>query len=319
MQRQRTAQDEREEIEQFVGEQPEATRETDFNERPGRLPVGPARGWRAREQRAKSCDLCEGDLWVEGKDGTQVPCECRQRRSGRRANNRMRAGGWWRGTSLSFAAPPLASVPVPVRDAVERLCTQIKNQPGDQGLWVVGGPGLGKSALCAYLAQRLYPTNDVIAERTGDLLAHLRWLGAVKGELAVEKRMQTLMEVPLLVLDDIDRPIRSHTPSSPLALQASLGSRDLIRLSGLLRDRRAELRPIVVTSRCQPYECAERSAAVTRDDLVRGLVATASGTADPFEDFPSYSQALLLGAIRELEGSCTAQILDAAQSDAMAA
>jgi hypothetical protein len=231
----------------------------------------------------------------------------------------MRAGGWWHGTSLSFAAPPLASVPVPVRNAVERLCTEVKDQPSGQGLWIVGGPTLGKSALCAYLAQRLYPTEDVIAERTGDLLAHLRWLGAVKGELAVEKRLQTLLDAPLLVLDDIDRPIRSRTPSLPLALHASFSSRDLIRLSNLLRDRCAGMRPVVVTSRCQPETCAERSAAVTGDDLVRGLIATASGTADPFEDFPSYSQALLVGAMRELEGSCTTQLLDAAQSDAVAA
>src|SRR3982751_3954651 len=76
----------------------------------GRIPVGSARGSSARDKRARSCEICEGDLWVEGKDGTHRPCGCHKDRLQRRGINQMRAGNWWRGTSLSFAAPPLSQI-----------------------------------------------------------------------------------------------------------------------------------------------------------------------------------------------------------------
>ena len=256
---------------------------------------------------------------MEDDDGHFVPCGCRSRRAARRAANRLRAGDWWLGMSLSFAAPPLSTISVPVRDAIEALCADIKQGRGSEGLWIIGGPGSGKSALCAYIAQRLYPTNDAVIERMGNLFAHLRWLGAVKGEIAVERRVKRLLETPLLVLDDIDRTLRSHPPASPLTLRESCASQDLVRLAMLLRERHAAERPTVVASRSQPAECVDRTAAVTRLDLVRGLVAIASGATSPFEDFPAYSLASLDSAVRELRQTCTTYTLDERQPLAAAA
>ncbi len=256
---------------------------------------------------------------MELDDGTPVPCECRSRRAAKRTSNRLRAGDWWHGTSLSFAAPPLAAVPSLARDAVEALCGEVRRGGTPRGLWMVGDSDTGKSALCAYIAQRLYPSNDAIAEGTGDLVAHLRWLGAVRGELAVERRMEKLVDTPLLVLDDVDRPVRSFPPAALLGLRESCASQDLVRLATLIRDRQAAMRPTVITSRAQPKDCASRLAAITTHDLMRGLLTTASGEASPFEDFPEYLHGLLDGALRDVQSACKTCELDEGQPAAAAA
>lgn len=318
-QRTRDPVDEREEIRVYADQQPEPDRPISFDHTVGRVPAGPARGWRERERKAKTCDACEGDLWVEDSNGHFVPCGCRSRRRAKRASNRLRAGGWWHGTSLSFAAPPLAVVPTSIRDAVEKLCADVKQGQRPEGLWIVGGPETGKSALCAYIAQRLYPTDGAIAEHMGDLLAHLRWLGAVKGEAGVERRTQQLLKTPLLVLDDLDRAVRSHPSLSPLTLRESCASQDLVRLAMLLRERHVAGLPTVVASRSLPADCVDRTASITRLDLVRGLIATASGASSPFEDFPSYSLAMLEASMRDLRQTGVTYSLDEGQSVAAAA
>jgi hypothetical protein len=309
---------EREEMDRHIEEgAPERPLPT-FHEEIGRFPSGPARGCRLRAKKAKSCDLCEGDLWIEN-DGIQVPCSCRERRAARRADNQLRAGNWMTGPSLSFAAPPLAYLPVVVRDEVEAVLSGVKKGSEVSGLWLQGGEGAGKSALCSYLAQRLYPTNDAVAERVGDLLAHLRWLGAVKGEAAVERRIENLVETPLLILDNLDRAIRSRPSAVPLALESSCASHDLIRLARIIRERQAAERPIVVTSRALPPDCVARISSISRKDLVRGLLATASGSSDPFEDFPTYTETLLTASFRELETNTATCSLDSGGSLAIAA
>jgi hypothetical protein len=123
----------------------------------------------------------------------------------------------------------------------------------------------------------------------------------------------------LLVLDDLDRPERSYHGQSPLALQESCTSLDLTRLATLIRDRQAAARPTMVTTRCRPADCAERTAAVTRSDLVRGLVAIAADRGSPFEDFPSYTAALFEGGVHDLRESCETHRLDRTQLIARAA
>jgi hypothetical protein len=295
---------ERAEIAALIADQPPVPGSSRSRDGVGRLPVGPARGWRGRERKAKSCEICEGDLWVEGAAGEQLPCECRDRRAANRARNRLRAGNWWRGTSLSFAAPPLAQIGPEVASEIHRLCDAIGQDQQTEGLWLIGDHQQNKSAVCAYLGQRLYPANKVAVEHLGDLLAHLRWLGAIKGEAAVEAKLQALVEVPLLVIDDLDRPVRTFPTSTALALRDSASSRDLIRLVTLLDERMSSLRPLVVTTRVEPSSCAEHTMAISRPDLVRALLASAGGTADPLEDFPSYTLALVAKVLDQLQEAC---------------
>jgi hypothetical protein len=310
---------ERSEISEIIGDHLAEVEAPRYNESLGRIPSGPARGWRARERRAQSCGVCEGDLWIETEEGEYKPCGCREDRERQRSVNRMRAGNWWRGTSLSFAAPPLSQIDRSITLEIGQLCAAVRSKRQAHGLWLTGGPERGKSAVCAYLGQRLFPGGDVAVEHLGDLLAHLRWLGAVKGEGAVEAIMERLVSVPLLVLDDLDRPHRTFPASSSLAMRESCSSRDLLRIGTLLSERLAQLRPLLVTSRVAPAECAARTAAIRPDDLVRGLLAVAGGTADPFEDFPKYTEGLLGGVFRELQGACVERRLETAPGAAAAA
>ncbi|HEV2790245.1 MAG TPA: hypothetical protein VGV69_02980, partial [Solirubrobacterales bacterium] len=55
--------EEREEIYGHIEESPSERPLPSFNEGIGRIPTGPAKGWRLRAKKAKSCDVCEGDLW----------------------------------------------------------------------------------------------------------------------------------------------------------------------------------------------------------------------------------------------------------------
>jgi ATPase family associated with various cellular activities (AAA) len=204
------------------------------------------------------------------------------------------------GFSLGMKSPALARVPPMVKGMVADLCRSLEAGEPAPSLWILGGPESGKTALCSYLAQQLAPSGEAIVERSGDLLAELRWLAASEGQLDLEGRLQELTEAPLLVIDDIDRPIRSRA-GGPLTFETSCTHHDLMTLARLLSDRQDSLRPLVLSSRSTPARAAAQVAAISRPDLVRALLATASGRSDPIEDFPEYPAGLLRGAMRTLE------------------
>jgi hypothetical protein len=131
--------------------------------------------------------------------------------------------------------------------------------------------------------------------------------------------MEKLAETPLLVLDNVDRAIRSWPRTATYSFESSCSSQDLIRLARLLQERNAGLRPTVMTSRAEPAECPARLAAITRTDLVRGLVGTAVGASDPFEDFPAYTEGVLRGAMEETRRNANIHLLDIPQELAAAA
>jgi hypothetical protein len=290
--------EEREEIRVYLSQQP-AERAVEFDERLGRVPNGPAPGWRRRQRRQATCERCEGDLWIECADGAIEPCQCRTKRFQVRAQRRLRAEGWWRGSSLSWAAPPLAQLG---GDEACRLLQGLIEKRSRRSLWIIGPPGSGKSAICAYVAQRLYPSEGAIAARLGDLAAQLRRIGAREGEAAVSSRLAELASTPLLVIDDLDRPSRSPGSGQALGFRESCMAQDIVRVARLLRERRDAQLPTLLTSRALPRDCAERCLAVRRGDLVRGLLKIAAGDGEPLEDFPLYTEALLAGPLLALAG-----------------
>lgn len=297
--RERRLSDELEEIQRHVSEsgpdEPWASSES-----VGRPPVGPARGWRQRARREEACDICHGDLWLEKDDGELIPCDCRQDRVQRRAKARLRARGWVRGFSLSLESAALVAVPAPAKAAVAHVCRSVEDETDPGSLWIVGREGAGKTALSSYMAQRLVPRGLAVVERLGDLLAELRWLVASEGRAALAGRFSELVETPLLVLDDLDRPARKHRVSS-LTFEESCTPHDLLALAQILEGRRNALLPVVLTSRSLPADCLDRVVAIRRRDLVRGLVSIASGQGDPIEDFPDYPIGLLRSAMDDLQ------------------
>lgn len=175
---------------------------------------------------------------------------------------------------------------------------------------MVGTSQSGKSSVCSYLAQQL--GERIAARRCGDMLAGFRLNVARDGESKAEEEIEKLMTVPILVIDDLDRPTMSRVPASPFTLRESCGSYDLLRLSGILRGRTAARLPTIVTSRCDPGECADRTLSIKSADLVRALLSTASGGVDPIEDFPAYVDKSIRGAVTGVLAE--ADILDLGQA-----
>jgi hypothetical protein len=79
------------------------------------------------------------------------------------------------------------------------------------------------------------------------------------------------------------------------------------------------MKPTVMTSRADPFECPMRLSAVTRTDLVQGLLGTVAGASSPFEDFPAYTEGVLKEAMTDVDQAGILFSLDAPQEFAQAA
>lgn len=318
----RDSREEREEIDRYIADYgtPGDVLPPSNADGVGRAPLGPARGWRRRQRKAESCDLCEGDLWVELPDGRITPCRCRAERKAKATRRQLRREGWLKGPSLSFSRPPLSQLPAEATHAVEELCHGVRDVSSDSpqaGLWLVGRAGSGKSSVCQFLAEQL--GTRAVVRSSGEMLADLRLSAARDGEVSAEEEAERLTAAPLLVIDDLDRPALTRTPSSPFTMRESASSYDLLRLSRILRDRGAAQIPTVVTSSCSPAACTERTLSIKSDDLVRALLSIATGGADPIEDFPNYTETNLRGALADLRGETRIVTLDRAGSVRVAA
>jgi hypothetical protein len=306
--------DEREEIEDYISDhgRPDDAVLPSFTEAPGRPPVGLARGWARRAERARSCDRCGGDLWVETPDGTVERCGCRAEKAIRRSRRRLAREHWLEGPSLNLDRPPLSYLTSDVRNAVEKhlkTARDISPLVPRPNLWIVGPTQAGKSSICSFFAQQL--GDRAIARHSGDMLAGFRLSVARDGESKAEEEIEELVTVPLLIIDDLDRPAPSREPISPFTMRSSCASYDLLRLAGILRDRTAAERPTIVTSRCAPSVCVDRTLSIARNDLVRALLSVATGGVDPIEDFPNYLEASVMGAFAGLASE--AQVVNLAQ------
>ncbi|HET7446261.1 MAG TPA: hypothetical protein VFJ57_16555 [Solirubrobacterales bacterium] len=151
------------------------------------------------------------------------------------------------------------------------------------------------------------------------MLADLRLAAAQHGESTAEEELDLLTGVPVLVLDDLDRPLLRRVPSSSLTMRESCSSYDVIRLSRILRDRSAAQLPTVVTSTCLPSVCADATLSIKSGDLIRALLSLISGGADPIEDFPGYTEATLRGAMADLATGARVLDLDQEQEFRVAA
>jgi hypothetical protein len=317
----RPREEEREEIEQHIAlyGRPADVLPVSYSDAAGRNPLGPARGWRGRQRKAESCELCEGDLWVESADGVK-PCHCRAQRKAQQQRRRLKREGWLTGPSLNFSRPPLSYLPSEVEQAIEQFswkCRDLSREAPPPDLWLVGSQGRGKSSVCGFLAHQL--GERVTVRHCGKMLADLRLAAARDGESTAEEEMERLTRVPVLVVDDLDRPLLRRIPSSSLTMRESCSSYDVIRLSRILRDRSAARLPTVVTSSCPPSACADATLSIKPSDLIRALLSLISSGADPIEDFPRYTEAALRGAMAGLVSDARVVDLDQEQRARVAA
>ena len=160
-----------------------------------------------------SCPLgvCDGSGWLIDDDDAASPCDCRQRRIERARTSGLKGSLPKRYRGVSFDRPPVSDMArqpglSATVGAVRRYCETIDEQlDAGHGLWLMGGPGTGKTTLAMLASKAAIDAGRSVAiYSTPALLARIRQTfdaeGGEDGYLAFFDR---LVSVDLLHLDDL--------------------------------------------------------------------------------------------------------------------
>jgi DNA replication protein DnaC len=178
---------------------------------PGAAGIGVAPAGRDLEVRATcAVGVCDGSGWIVDDEEEARPCECRRRRIEKARTSGLKGSLPKRYQGVSFERPPISDMArqpglSATVGAVRRYCETIDEQlDAGHGLWLMGGPGTGKTTL-AMLASKaaMAAGRSVAIYSTPALLARIRQTfdaDAGDGYLAFFDR---LVSVDLLHLDDL--------------------------------------------------------------------------------------------------------------------
>jgi DNA replication protein DnaC len=160
-----------------------------------------------------SCPLgvCDGSGWLIDDEDTARACDCRQRRIERARTSGLKGSLPKRFRGVSFERPPVSDMArqpglSATVGAVRRYCETIDEQlDAGNGLWLMGGPGTGKTTLAMLASKAAIDAGRSVAiYSTPALLARIRQTfdaeGGEDGYLAFFDR---LVSVDLLHLDDL--------------------------------------------------------------------------------------------------------------------
>ena len=160
-----------------------------------------------------SCPLgvCDGSGWLIDDEDTARACDCRQRRIERARTSGLKGSLPKRFRGVSFDRPPVSDMArrpglSATVGAVRRYCETIDEQlDAGNGLWLMGGPGTGKTTLAMLASKAAIDAGRSVAiYSTPALLARIRQTfdaeGGEDGYLAFFDR---LVSVDLLHLDDL--------------------------------------------------------------------------------------------------------------------
>lgn len=160
-----------------------------------------------------SCPLgvCDGSGWLIDEEDSARPCDCRQRRIERARASGLKSSLPKRYRGVSFDRPPVSDMArqpglSATVGAVRRYCEAIDEQlDAGHGLWLMGGPGTGKTTLAMLASKAAIDAGRTVAiYSTPALLARIRQTfdaeGGEDGYLAFFDR---LVNVDLLHLDDL--------------------------------------------------------------------------------------------------------------------
>jgi DNA replication protein DnaC len=160
-----------------------------------------------------SCPLgvCDGSGWLIDDEDTARACDCRQRRIERARTSGLKGSLPKRFRGVSFERPPVSDMArqpglSATVGAVRRYCETIDEQlDAGNGLWLMGGPGTGKTTLAMLASKAAIDAGRSVAiYSTPALLARIRQTfdaeGGEDGYLAFFDR---LVSVDLLHIDDL--------------------------------------------------------------------------------------------------------------------
>jgi len=160
-----------------------------------------------------SCPLgvCDGSGWLIDADEMARPCDCRRRRIERARASGLRGSLPKRFRGVSFDRPPVSDMArqpglSATVGAVRRYCETIGEQlDAGHGLWLMGGPGTGKTTLTMLASKAAIDAGRTVAiYSTPALLARIRQtFDAESGEDGYLAFFDRLVSVDLLHLDDL--------------------------------------------------------------------------------------------------------------------
>jgi DNA replication protein DnaC len=221
------------------------------------------------------CPICGGtgflrrDLPVDHPEfGHAVPCECALRKLEQRRHELLHKwsdiGALSRLTFDNFVPEGHGLPPAEMsrlQGAFQRALAFAEQPEG----WLLlrGGFGTGKTHLAAAIANhRLSLGQPALFVVVPDLLDYLRASFSPSSEIAFDERFQTILEAPLLIMDDLGA--QSATPWAQEKLYQILNHRYNRRL------------PTVITTNCELDEMEPRLRSRLQDlDLVEHLVIQA--------------------------------------------
>ena len=179
---------------------------------PGAGGIGvPQQGTEIEVRASCSVGVCDGSGWIVGPDDDARPCECRKRRIEKARSSGLKGSLPKRYRGVSFERPPVSDMArqpglSATVGAVRRYCEEIDEQlDAGHGLWLMGGPGTGKTTL-AMLASKaaIDGGRSVAIYSTPALLARIRQtFDAEAGQDGYLAFFDRLVSVDLLHLDDL--------------------------------------------------------------------------------------------------------------------
>ena len=179
---------------------------------PGAGGIGvPQQGAEIEVRASCSVGVCDGSGWIVGSDDDARPCECRKRRIEKARSSGLKGSLPKRYRGVSFERPPVSDMArqpglSATVGAVRRYCEAIDEQlDAGHGLWLMGGPGTGKTTLAMLASKAAIDAGRSVAiYSTPALLARIRQtFDAEAGQDGYLAFFDRLVSVDLLHLDDL--------------------------------------------------------------------------------------------------------------------
>src|SRR3954453_3615292 len=219
---------------------------------------------RSEPFRDQVCPLgvCDGSGWILGPEDVARPCECRERRMGRRRGGGVASAIPRKYRTVSLDAPPISDMGsdprrAPVYRAVKDYVEGIDERLDEgEGLWLMGDVGTGKTSLAMLVSKAAVEAGRTVAIYSlPRLLSRIRrTYDAEAGEQSYLEFFERLTEVDLLHIDDLGAEKRRHWV--------------LEQLYAIINERYETQRSVVVTTNLSQEDLEEQIGPRTVSRLV---------------------------------------------------
>jgi DNA replication protein DnaC len=199
--------------------------------------------------------LCDGSGFVvDDATATASDCRCRPIRIGQAKARRLEGRIPKRFRDVAFDRSPVKDLPAPVVAEVRRFVRDLdRNLEEGKGIWFMGDPGTGKTALAMLISKLAIEAGQTVAVySTPRLLSVVR--ESIDSEGGILGLLDLLAGVELLHLDDLGAERQTDWV--------------LEQLYSIVNTRYEDQRSVIVTTNYEPTKLAEQIGARTVSRLI---------------------------------------------------